>query len=76
MRDNKHIGVLMGGRTPNPLDEVMVYTVTDESKLNDIGVRAIAEVCKNAIFISLTTELFYIYRDGSFRLIIPKHLNL
>lgn len=72
---NKSIGVLMGSGRKDPLDEVMIYTVTDESKLNDVGIRAIAGICKNAIFISLTTELFYVYRDGNFKVIIPKHLN-
>lgn len=75
MEGKKHIGFISGGNK-DPLDEVMIYTVTDESKLNDIGVRAIAGVCKNAIFISLTTELFYVYKDGAFKLIVPKHLNL
>lgn len=72
---SKHVGVLMGSGRKDPLDEVIIYTITDESKLNDIGVRAIAGVCKNAIFISLTTELFYVYRDGSFKRIIPRRLN-
>ena len=58
MQNNKNTGILIGRKERDPLDEVMVYTVTDESKLYDVGIRAIAGVCKNAIFISLTTELF------------------
>lgn len=76
MSDIKRVGFVSGGIKKDPLDEVMIYLVTDETKLNDIGVRAIAGVCKNAIFISCTTELFYVYRDGDFKVIFPKKLNL
>lgn len=74
--NSNHTGVIIGKVEKDPLDEIMIYTVTDEYKFNDIGIRALAGVCKNAIFISLTTELFYTYRDGQFKLIIPKHLKL
>lgn len=76
MDGKKHTGILIQGKGKDPLDDVMVYTVTDESKLNEISVRAIAGVYKNAIFISLTTEMFYTFKDGEFKMVIPKHLNL
>ena len=74
--NTKRIGIAIGGQEKANLDEIMIYTVTDESKLNEIGIEAIAGICKNAIFISLTTEYFYKYTDGKFVRIIPKHLNI
>lgn len=74
MDSKKHVGFIVGNKREDPLDEVMIYTITDETKLEQC--RVIAGMCKKAIFISLTTEYFYIYRNGEFKMVIPKHLNL
>ena len=74
MDNNKHIGIVMGGIEKSFSDEIMIFTITDESKLQQC--RYIAGICKKAVFISLTTELFYVYRDGEFKMVVPKHLKI
>lgn len=70
----KHIGVIIGKIEKSLSDEIMIFTVTDESKLQQC--KYIAGICKKAIFISLTTELFYVYKGGEFKMIVPKHLKI
>lgn len=74
MDNNKHIGIVMGGIEKSFTDDIMIFTITDETKLEQC--KYIAGMCKNAIFISLTTEIFYVYRNGEFKIAIPKHLKI
>lgn len=74
MDKKKHIGVVMGGMEKSFSDEIIIFTVTDETKLQQC--KYIAGICKKAVFISLTTELFYVYRDGEFKMVVPKHLKI
>lgn len=74
MDNKKRVGFIIGEGKKDTLNDVMIYTITDETKLEQC--KLIAEIFKNAIFISLTTELFYVYKNGEFKMVVPKHLKI
>lgn len=74
MDNKKRVGFIIGEGKKDTLNDVMIYTITDETKLEQC--KLIAEIFKNTIFISLTTELFYVYKNGEFKMVVPKHLKI